>query len=109
MIEIEMCDQEEISRLANLLKAVGHPLRVQIVSIIAHEQLASITTIQRYLPDIDQFVLYSNLRFLHEKTILKKLRKGRETYYSLTDPSISDGLNLFFHSKLVKTSSEADY
>lgn len=109
MVEMEMCDQEEISRLANLLKAVGHPLRVQIVSIIARERLASITTIQAYLPDIDQFVLYSNLRFLHEKAILKKLRKGRETYYSLTDRSISDGLNLFFRSKLVKTSSETHH
>ncbi|MVM32196.1 hypothetical protein GO755_19265 [Spirosoma sp. HMF4905] len=99
---MEFFDQGEISRLASLMKAVGHPLRVQIVGILAQERLVSIPTLQNHLPSIDQFVLYSNLSFLHEKKILKKHRKGREIYYSLTDNMINDGIALFSLSKLVK-------
>ncbi|MVM32193.1 hypothetical protein GO755_19250 [Spirosoma sp. HMF4905] len=95
-------------RLASLLKVVGHPVRIQIVSILANKRQASLTMFQNYIPYIDKSALYFNLSFLHEKKILKKQRKGREIYYLLTDNTINEGIAFLSLSKLVKTSAEAN-
>ncbi|WP_461041097.1 ArsR/SmtB family transcription factor [Spirosoma harenae] len=85
-----------MKQLANMLKAVGHPLRIQLVSIIAQERMVSISTLQQYLPDIDHFTLYSNLRFMHKKHIVRQRRKGREVYYALSELAIREGFDIFF-------------
>ncbi|UFH57149.1 hypothetical protein [Spirosoma sp. KNUC1025] len=101
-------DQQQVNQLANLFKAIGHPLRIQIVRIIAKESLVSIPTLQNALPGIDQFFIYSNLRFMHKKHLLKKLRKGREIYYGLSEKAISAGFSTFFHEQYSQNSARTD-
>ena len=79
-----------------MFKALGHPLRVQITTIIISEQLVSIPTLQHQLPGIDPFLLYSNLRYMHKQQVVKKLRKGREIYYGLSEKAIVARLDTFF-------------
>lgn len=79
-----------------MFKALSHPLRVQITTIIVSEQLVSIPTLQHQLPDIGPFVLYSNLRYMHKQQVVKKLRKGREIFYALSEEAIAARLDTFF-------------
>ncbi|WP_420149038.1 hypothetical protein [Spirosoma sp.] len=89
-------NQQLLSGLADMLKAVGHPLRIQIVAILTRERIVSIPTLQRYLGDVDPFFIYGTLRYMHKKSIVKKLRKGREIYYGLSDKAIVAGFDTFF-------------
>ena len=79
-----------------MFKALSHPLRVQITAIIISEQLVSIPTLQHQLPDIDPFMLYSNLRYMHRQQVVSRLRKGREVYYGLSEEALAAGLGTFF-------------
>lgn len=104
-----LCEPETNDQLANMLKAVGHPLRIQLMSIVIQERMASIPTLQSYLADIDHFVLYSNLRFMQKKKLLKKLRKGREIYYSLSETAIREGMDTFFRNRTGAPASQNPY
>jgi len=91
-----MTTQQTTNQLADMFKALGHPLRVRITTIIVSEQLVSIPTLQDQLPDIEPFMLYSNLRYMHKQQVVRKLRKGREIFYALSDEAIEARLNTFF-------------
>ncbi len=92
-------NQTNISQLADQLKAIGHPLRVQLFLIIMAEKLVSIPTLQQYLSDIDRFIIYSHLRYMLKKQLVKKIRKGREIYYGPSDQLMMTGLVAFFQVK----------
>lgn len=89
-------DQQGVDQLAAMLKAVGHPLRIQIIALLIQERLISIPTLQNYLPGFGQFVIYSNLQYMHKKQVVKKLRKGREVFYGLSEKAIAAGFDAFF-------------
>ena len=91
-------DQQRVDQLADMFKAIGQPLRVQLLTILIKERLVSIPTLQECLPDVDQFLIYSNLRYMQKKHLLKKLRRGREIYYGLSETAISAGVDSFFQS-----------
>ena len=88
--------QQQTNQLADMFKALSHPLRVRITTIIVSERLVSIPTLQHQLPDIDPFLLYSNLRYMHKRQVVKKLRKGREIYYGLSEEAIVARLDTLF-------------
>lgn len=88
--------QQATNQLADMFRALAHPLRVQITTIIISEQLVSMPTLQHQLPDVDPFMLYSNLRYMHKQQVVKKLRKGREVYYGLSETAVAARLDLFF-------------
>lgn len=91
--------QQELNQLATMLKVLGQPVRIQLVIIIVNEQFVSIPTFQAYLPDIDPFVMYTNLRYMHKKHLLKKIQKGRGVYYGLSVNAISAGFDTFFKER----------
>lgn len=88
--------KQQVNQLADMFRALAHPLRVELVKIILIERLASIPTFQHYLPTVDPFRLYGNLRYMHERQVVKKLRKGREIYYGLSEKALIAGLDTFF-------------
>ncbi|MBD2704572.1 helix-turn-helix transcriptional regulator [Spirosoma sp. BT702] len=94
-----LSDQSTANQLADMLKAMGHPLRIQIMAIIIAEQFVSIPTLQQGLPDTDPFFLYRNLRYMEKKMLLRKRRKGREIYYGLSEMAIAAGFDLFFRNR----------
>lgn len=89
----------QLAQLADMLKALGQPLRIQIMMIIVKERIVSIPTLQDNLPGIDQFLLYSNLRYMHKKQLVKKLRKGRDVYYGLSEKALSAEFDTFFQNR----------
>ncbi|GAB3700899.1 hypothetical protein GCM10027592_28350 [Spirosoma flavus] len=92
-------DQSTATKLADMLKAMGHPLRIQIMAVIVAERFVSIPTLQRELADTDPFFLYRNLRYMDKKMLLRKRRKGREIYYGLSDMAIAAGFESFFRNR----------
>ena len=103
-----ICDQQGVIQLADMLKAMGHPLRIQIITILVKERIVSIPTLQDYLPGVDQFLIYSNLRYMHKKHLVKKLRKGREIYFGLSEKAISAGFDTFFKDRFRQNSTRID-
>ena len=91
----------QTTQLANLFKALAHPLRVQIATIIVSEHMVSIPALQRQLPGVDPFMLYSNLRYMHKQQVVDKLRKGREVYYALSEEAIVARLDTFFTGEAI--------
>ena len=90
--------EQQINKLANMFKALSHPLRVELILIIIDEQLVSIPAFQHHLPHIDPFRLYSTLRCMHERQVIRKVQKGREIYYGLSEEAISAGVDTFFQA-----------
>lgn len=86
----------QLNQLADMFRALAHPLRVELITIIVQERLASIPTLQHHLPTVDPFRLYSNLRYMHERRVIRKVQKGREIYYGLSEEAVAAGLNALF-------------
>lgn len=72
-----------------MFKALAHPLRVELITIIIHEGLVSISTLQHHLPTIDPFRLYNNLRYMHEHQVIRKVQKAREIYCGLSEEAVA--------------------
>lgn len=68
------------------LKAVAHPIRFMIVDILFREKQLSVTDIHEKL-DIEQAVASHHLRILKNQDLVKVLRDGKNSYYSLSKDS----------------------
>jgi len=66
---------------SNLLKALSHPKRLEIVHLLRDQEL-SVSQIQTML-DLPQANLSQHLMVLREVQIVKSRREGKEIYYKL--------------------------
>lgn len=80
---------EKISRVAEILKVISHPDRLDILEILEIEEPLSVSDIQQRLQkSIEQSMLSHHLIKLKDKGILRSEKKGMNVYYSLSDRNI---------------------
>ncbi len=70
-------------RAANLLRAMGHPARLEILFLL-EEQEANVTTIQRWL-NLSQASTSNHLKTLHSAGIISRRSQGTSVYYTIDD------------------------
>ena len=73
---------EAFTIAAEMLKAMAHPMRINIVSFLGDNQKLTVTEIYERL-GIEQAVTSHHLGILKSKGVLTSTRDGKNTYYFL--------------------------
>lgn len=80
---------ERISRVAEILKTIGHPIRLEILEVLEQEEPLSVTDIQnRIKTSVEQSLLSHHLIKMKDKGILSCEKRGMNVYYRLYDRHI---------------------
>ena len=77
---------EHASHAASRMKALGHPLRLQIVAILS-ETDAHVNALAEEL-DVPQSAVSQHLRILRMEGLVDVVRKDGFAHYSLNEPKI---------------------
>lgn len=92
-----MCEEEfteaNTRRLSELLKVLAHPIRLKIVNSLSQHRELNVSTIEKQV-SISQSSVSHHLIKMNDKGILTSVRRSKEIYYSLTDPTLADWLTL---------------
>ncbi len=83
------CDQQRISDFAKKLKAVGHPIRLRLLCLIAREQDPCVSDLWQCLEQ-PQPVISQHLAILKQAGIVSAEVQKTKRVYSISDPFISD-------------------
>ncbi len=80
---------EEITRVAEILKTIGHPVRLQILEALEEKEPLTVTEIQENIDtDIEQSLLSHHLIKMKDRGILKCEKHGMNVLYRLEDRKI---------------------
>lgn len=75
-----------LSRVAQILKTISHPVRLEILEILEIEEPLSVSIIQsRLSAEVEQSMLSHHLIKMKDKGILASIKNGKSIYYSLAD------------------------
>lgn len=85
-------DTEMMSRVAEILKTIAHPLRLEILEALEQDEPLAVSEIQSRLDSVEQSLLSHHLIKMKDKGILNSQKQGMNVYYSLKDRHI---LNIF--------------
>ncbi|RZK66722.1 MAG: transcriptional regulator [Pedobacter sp.] len=83
--------ESDTQRVAELLKVLAHPIRLKIINSLSQHRELNATSVQKQIA-ISQSLASHHLIKMSEKGILTKVRGGKEIYYSLADPILTDWL-----------------
>ena len=81
-MKITDLNPEQLERAANMLKAIAHPMRIAIMSLLEDGGKLSVTEIHQRL-NIEQSTASHHLGILKDKGVLGANREGKNTYYFL--------------------------
>lgn len=83
---------EALDRAAETLKILAHPKRLRIIEILEREQEVPVHSLieQTGLP---QAVVSQHLNQMRRASLLSAERRGKEMWYSITDPRALSILN----------------
>lgn len=81
-------EDELLTDMAELLRALAHPLRISIIDLLKDSKQLTVSQIQRAL-GTEQAVASHHLIILKNKGVLHSRRYGKTTLYSLKDDNIS--------------------
>jgi DNA-binding transcriptional ArsR family regulator len=86
---MEKIEAEQLEMAANMLKAIAHPLRIQIINELIENEYLAVSQIHEKL-GIEQSTASHHLGILKDKGILNSKRDGKNCYYYLKQKKISD-------------------
>jgi ArsR family transcriptional regulator len=81
-----LSDQDFAHQIADILKALAHPLRIRIVAMLCQGPL-HVNALARRL-EVKQSVVSQQLRILRMNNLVQVTRDGGFGYYSLAEPSL---------------------
>jgi len=93
---MERVSSEVISYQADVIKALGHPLRIQLVEFL-HGNEQSVTEIIRHFK-ADASVISRQLAILKRAGILASRKSGLNVYYRVAMPQVPDFLRYLAQS-----------
>ena len=77
---------------AQILKVMGHPVRVAIIKLLAKTKRMSVNEISKAL-EVHQSVVSHHLNTLKNKGALRSERVGQNTFYLISHPGITNAVN----------------
>ena len=83
------------SRVAEIQKAMAHPIRLQILQALESEGEACVCHLERML-GVRQATLSQQLARLRDGGLVQDQRVGTNVYYSLRDASLSQFIEIMF-------------
>lgn len=82
-------DAEKVMRVAEVLKTIGHPVRLQILEALQEKEPLSVSEIQEKIEsNTEQSLLSHHLIKLKDRGILRCEKKGMNVLYRLEDRNI---------------------
>ncbi len=88
-IKITDLDPQALEKAANMLKAIAHPMRISILSMLEDGIRLTVTQIHRTL-EIEQSTASHHLGILKDKGVLNSQREGKNTFYFLKHESLKN-------------------
>jgi len=82
MIETATQNADKIQFVAEVLKTIGHPIRLQIIELLDETESMSVAELQDAL-QIEQSLLSHHLTKMKSTGVLSSSRNGRNIYYQL--------------------------
>ena len=86
---MEKTQAKKLHSCATVMKAIAHPMRLQIIELLYRENRKSVKDIYEEL-QINQAVASHHLGILKDKNILDCEREGKNIYYFLREKSINE-------------------
>ncbi len=81
-------DGAKLEKMAHILKAISHPLRLEIIELLEERQPQSVAQILEQI-EIEQSLLSHHLTKMKDKGVLNSFREGRNIYYRLAFDEIT--------------------
>lgn len=91
MRPLKRLDSKIIPHIAEILKALGHPLRLRLLEILANGE-SSVGNLQQRM-GIPQAIVSQQLRIMKTGGVVLARRKGTQMLYSLANPGLLNLLN----------------
>lgn len=93
-------DEERAKKYAEILKAVGHPVRLRLVDILANHGDRTVSELSEIL-GVPQAIVSQQLRILRLNGLVKATRKGGNAFYSNAEPHLRDLLDCLRSCRLM--------
>lgn len=90
--------QSKLLDAANTLKALAHPIRLDIVISLENYEM-NVTSLFETL-DVPQAKLSKHLAILHTAQIISLRREGRNHFYKLKNPELANQLTSLISDRL---------
>lgn len=100
------CDAESLAEYAKKLKAVGHPIRIRLLCLIAREEDPCVSDLWKCLKQ-PQPVISQHLAILKEAQIVSAEVHKTKRVYSIADPFIRDLIAKILEEKLLEAEAKA--
>ena len=93
-----MSNEGKVFKSAAVFKAIGHPIRIQIVRALSNTQSMTVTELTNVL-SIDQPVMSLHLAILRKTQIISVEKKGKNSFYSISDTSLKQVVNIIYNTR----------
>jgi len=88
-MQFENLTAEQLEKVAGMLKAIAHPMRIAILKHLDGGKQLTVTEIHALL-GIEQSTTSHHLGILKDKGVLISKRDGKNTYYSIRNENLSN-------------------
>lgn len=82
-------DIAKLDKVAEILKAVAHPIRIKVIELLGYSQELTVSEIYETL-GTEQSLTSHHLTKMKDKGVLNCRRDGKNIYYSLADSKITN-------------------
>jgi len=86
-------ERNELERIAEVLRALAHPIRLQIVHQLLKKNTLNVTELQQCL-DMQQSTVSQHLGKLKSHKVVAYERKGLEVFYRVDDEKVKETLKI---------------
>ena len=88
-MQFENLTAEQLEKVAGMLKAIAHPMRIAILKHLDGGKQLTVTEIHALL-GIEQSTTSHHLGILKDKGVLISKRDGKNTYYSIRNENLGN-------------------
>jgi len=88
-------DHETAQHVAEVLKAVAHPVRLQVIEALQSGERCVGDLVERL--DIPQAAVSQQLGIMKDKDVLQCRREGTKAFYSIKNPNVITLLHCVYH------------
>lgn len=82
-------DYDRVSRMAEILKTISHPVRLEILEVLdGHKGLSVSDILLNLQVEVEQSMLSHHLIKMKDKGILESWKEGQRMYYKLKDRNL---------------------
>lgn len=83
-------------RVAHVLKAVAHPVRLQIIELLEHKEMCVGDIVEAL--GIKQAITSQHLNMMRDKEVLCSRREGSKVYYAIKNKNVIKLLYCIYNS-----------